>query len=92
MSSESTKRVKGFKNLFLESKYLDTTIKRNLKERKTQLAKYDKVLCASYLKNGTKYHCNHMILKLKVTDGNALLKNTFLKSLLLITLSLSSPG
>lgn len=59
MSSESTKRVKGFKNLFLESKYLDTTIKRNLKERKTQLAKYDKVLCAaSYLKNGTKYHCN----------------------------------
>lgn len=36
MSSESTKRVKGFHNLFLDSKYLDTMIKRNLKERKTQ--------------------------------------------------------
>lgn len=74
MSSESTKRVKGFNNLFLDFKYLDTLIKRNLKERRTQLEKYDKVLFAvSYLKNDSKY-CNLMIPKLKVTDDNALKK------------------
>lgn len=68
MSSESTKRVKGFHNLFLDSKYLDTMIKRNLKERKKERL----LFAASYLKNDSKYHCNLMILKLKVTDGNAL--------------------
>lgn len=71
MSSES----KRFNKLFLVSKYLDTRIQRNLKERKTQLEKYDKVeLAVGYLKSNAENHDNLMKPKLKITDDNALKK------------------
>lgn len=73
MSSESTKGVKRFSNLFLDSKYLDTNDKKETsKKERLSWADMTVFFAVGYLKNNTKYHCNLMIPKLKITHDNAL--------------------